>query len=251
MSSIKLYSTFILLILMIGCSSKGDDPANDVNPQGNDDNNNDNTEEVAPPLAAELIFPEDNTECNEGEIESDFRSIVTFEWTAAQRADSYTVKIINLENQQVLTVNTTDTEAPVSISRGTPYEWYVLSQTNGTNANAKSETWQFFNAGPGIESHSPFPAELLSPLDDSVLDYGTDRLYLEWEGNDLDNDLLVYEVYFDTDNEFDEPVAITEEQSYFFWDPSISAGMTYYWQIKTIDQDANTSTSAVYSFTLN
>jgi len=69
--------------LMLSCGGGSDDTTSEPEP-------------VMPPLATTLIFPENNTECNEGEIISDTESRVTFRWNASEFTDSYIVHLTNL-----------------------------------------------------------------------------------------------------------------------------------------------------------
>jgi len=48
---------------------------------------------IPDPSATSLIFPENNTECNEGVVVNDTQSTVTFRWENSQNTDSYEVNI--------------------------------------------------------------------------------------------------------------------------------------------------------------
>ncbi len=51
---------------------------------------------IDPPSAATLIFPVNNTECNEGIVISDTETDVLFQWEEAANASSYVLEITNL-----------------------------------------------------------------------------------------------------------------------------------------------------------
>ena len=242
MSIRRWFYLFAILTVLFGCNKNSDDVADAVI----DENIN-----LPKPLPVVLIFPEDNTECNEGEIESDTNSKVTFEWTISANTDNYEIQIRNLNTNQIITKVANTNSVTVSILRGTPFEWNVISKANNVASTAASAKWQFFNAGTGIENHAPFPASLTSPKNQEVVDSYTASLYLKWNSNDLDNDVLEFEVFFGTDEVFENPVAITSDKEYFFGSSSIVKGDVYYWKIKSIDSKGNSSMSQVFSFTAN
>ncbi|MEH6682536.1 MAG: hypothetical protein V7724_18490 [Sediminicola sp.] len=206
---------------------------------------------IPDPSPAFLVFPKDNTECNEGEIESDTTSIVTFEWNFAENTDSYEIRLINLSNYEVQIEQSTTNTLSLSILRGTPYEWYVISKANGTPKTVTSEAWQFYNAGPANESYTPFPATLIYPENGAVKKYSQDRLALKWEGLDLDNDIVEYEVYFGIEEAPVDLLIATSNTEHHFWSTNLTFGTTYYWRIKTIDLHGNSSMSQIFSCVVN
>lgn len=247
----KLTKTFILLfypVFIICCSSDN----GDSNPIKEETANPPEEQVLIPdPLAATLIFPVDNTECNEGEIENDTNSKVTFEWDLAENTDSYEIRIRNLNTYNTQTEQTTSNSISISILRGTPYEWYVISKAEGTTKTVTSEVWQFYNEGNGNESYAPFPATLTYPLNGAVIEYGDDRLELQWEGNDLDNDILEYEVFFGVEEVPSNSAVITSETKYYFWSSTFTLGTTFYWRVKTTDSQGNSSLSQTFSCVVN
>ena len=113
------------------------------------------------PAAASLIFPENNTECNEGVIRSATESTVNFRWEAAENADTYQVNLRDLNTNEVRTLNSTSTNLDITLLRGNPYAWSVVSRTNSNSETAESAVSQFYNAGLPITNFAPFPACLL------------------------------------------------------------------------------------------
>ena len=80
--SISLY----LIIIVSSCSSEQDDTAMTSEPA---------------PAAAALIFPENNTECNEGTVINETETDVLFQWQEATNASSYILQITNLNDNRI------------------------------------------------------------------------------------------------------------------------------------------------------
>ena len=199
---------------------------------------------VPAPSAATLVFPADNTECNEGEILSDTQSRVLFQWNASQNTDSYQVNLINLNTNSTALTNSTTNEAEITLLRGVPYEWFVVSRANGTNETATSAAWRFYNAGAGITNYAPFPAEAVSPGRGATISTAS-TVTLEWTGNDIDNDIVSYNLYFGT---ADPPALLETGITTTSFEVSVASGLTYYWQVETVDSAGNQTLSELFNF---
>lgn len=225
---------------LMACSNGGDDPGPDPDPD---------PDPVAAPSAATLVFPDNNSECNEGEILNDTQSQVLFQWNNSQNTDSYEVNLRDLSNNNTSrTVSNTNSVA-ITLKRGNPYEWFVVSRASGTNQTANSASWKFYNEGPGITNYAPFPAVAVSPpRGASITSSGT--VTLEWEGSDVDNDLEEYEVYFGTNPEADTLLGTLADNT-LETDVTTGQGIVYYWRILSRDSAGNTSFSEIFEFRVN
>lgn len=203
-------------------------------------------DEVAPPTAVTLIFPENNTECNEGEIISETETDVLFRWQEAINANDYILQIKNLNSGISRVIKTPSNEFLLRISRGTPYSWSVKSKVSGSNESAESEIWKFYNAGLAVESHPPFPAEVVSPQMGSSIDPG--NVTLRWETTDINNDISAYKVLLDTAN---PPLKEVANSSVNNLNITVHSGQVYYWKVITIDEAGNTSNSQIFQFKVN
>jgi hypothetical protein len=202
---------------------------------------------VTPPSAATLIFPDNNSECNEGTILNDNQSDVTFRWTEAENADTYELHLRNLSNLTNTITNAQINNAQIRLLRGTPYEWFVVAKANGTIATATSPTWKFYNQGPGVENYAPFPAEAVSPARGATVT-ATGTITLEWTGSDVDNDLVSYDVLFGTDDQALVAIGTTELTTI---DTAITGNTVYYWRIISHDSQGNTSQSEIFEFKIS
>ena len=238
----KLTIMFCTLLLIGACSSSGGDDTPPPPTGGGDDD----PVVIPDPTAATLIFPEDNTECNEGEPMSDIESTVTFQWNASQNTDSYLVTTTNLNTGDSFNTVANTNQAPITILRGTPYEWFVTSRANGTNVTAQSNPFRFYNEGPGIENYAPFPAKAVSPTRGTTFPINTTSVTLEWTASDVDNDIIAYEVLLGLD-ESENLISLgtTAENTY---NVDVSAGNVYVWLIQTRDSQGNTSNSEEFLF---
>lgn len=229
--------TLLTSILLISCGGGSDSepPIDPVVPV------------VLDPSAATLIFPDDNTECNEGIINAndESKSTVNFQWSTSENTDSYEIKIKNLDTGSVTTAISSINQTDVLINRGTPYEWYVISLANGASSTATSDTWTFYNQGPGIENYAPFPAVAINPQRGATISNTNTTVTLEWSTSDVDDDIISYEVLFDNIDAPTTSLGTTIEPNI---EATIMTGNTYYWKVITTDSFGNTSSSELFEF---
>ena len=83
----KIYFLSGLIVLFTSCTSNPTDPTPEE-------------EIINDPVAAILVFPEDNTECNEGTIINDTQSKVVFRWNTSEHTDAYEVVLTKTETDE-------------------------------------------------------------------------------------------------------------------------------------------------------
>lgn len=216
------------LLLLLGCGGGDDGPP--PSPEG-----------------AILVFPEKDSECTTGVSVSETMSQVTFEWQPAKNTERYTVTVINLNTNTPQAISTINTSASLSIEKGAPFSWSVVSSNSESDDTATSESWLFYNAGSQT-TYAPFPAQIQFPIAGSTVQAnGTGQVELSWVGADVEEDIVSYEVYF---SEVNPPenllVSITPDTSQTLVD--VTSGSTYYWRVVTIDSEGNSSDSGVFDF---
>ena len=197
------------------------------------------------PTKVNLLFRGENSECNEGTIISDTESSVLFEWSEALHTDEYELNLTNLISGNQTIHTTPDLTILITINRATPFEWYVVSKSDSVDSTAQSDTWRFYNTAEGITSHIPFPAEIVSPTMAETINTAASVIALEWNGNDLDNDIAGYDVYFGTT---DNPDILGSDLQTNTINAPISPNTVYYWKVITKDEQGNSSDSGVYQF---
>jgi hypothetical protein len=221
----------MIILTLFGCSSGGGDDT------GFD------PDTILPPEVAILITPEKDEECNQGNIVSDTQSMVSFQWNASANTVSYTHILKNLDTDVESEENTTSTSITLTIARNVPYSWKVISKSNKTTSTATSETWKFYNAGEGVDNYAPFPADLVAPTMGSKV---PSPVTLSWNGSDIDDDIVSYDVYIDTAN---PPTTLLENTTNSsIYNISLNADTVYYWRVITIDQRGSNSQSPVFEF---
>lgn len=199
------------------------------------------------PVGAELVFPEENSECTTGTNVNETLSQVTFRWQASNNTESYTLSVVNLDTNVPQTISTAATSASLSIAKGTPFSWSVTSRSTRSDQVAVSETWLFYNAGSET-TYPPFPAQLVSPVSGSTVQKDlANEVVLEWQGADVDNDITSFEVFF---SEANPPVTSmgTTNATTMEFAVGVESETVYYWKVITTDQEGNTSDSGVFEF---
>ena len=208
------------------------------------------TPPASAPVQAILVAPASNAPCTEGQVVSATVSTVQFSWNAAAHTESYEVYVKNLLTNTTSTHSTTATQLSVSLNRGTPYSWYVVSKSGKIATTAQSNTWKFYNAGEGTVSYAPYPADQLVPLTGTSVTAVNGKISLSWVGEDADNDITAYDVYLGTaaTNMLKIKEGVTTSVAN---DIAVSSGSTYYWKVNTKDSKGNTSSTEVHNFKVN
>lgn len=230
----KIVYIFCLIFLVISCSNPStiDPDPNSLDPE---------EPSQIDRLTVNLQFPHKDGLCNIGADITPTTSTVFFEWEASEIADKYKIFVTNLVNGETIEEETTDDKIGILLDRATPYSWYVESERGSTIA--ESETWKFYNAGPGVQTYAPFPAVLNAPQ--MAASVNAPSVTLQWGGSDVDNDIEAYDVYFGTNN---NPDIFASEVINNQIDVSVSSGTIYYWKIVTKDSVGNTSDSEIFQF---
>ena len=226
----------LTLILLFNCSSGGDDGGSTVTPP---------PPTPDPPTAATLTFPDDNEECTTGTDVNANQSSVTFTWQVSQNTDSYDLVLKNLATSTSLTHSSSTNQIEITLLKGTPYSWYVISKSNSVTQSAQSATWKFYNAGDPIQSFAPFPADLVVPLMGANLT-GVSTVTLEWSGSDIDNDIVSYDIFIDTVSPPTTQLGTSQSQTTI--EATVTAGNAYYWRVITTDSEGNNSESEIFEF---
>jgi len=222
----KIIYILSAITLFIGCS-KDESPKN--------------------PTEAVLVFPDNNQECNQGVDVNINQSSVTFTWDASTNTDSYDVVLKNLDTGTTTTHNSITNQLAITLNKATPYSWSVISKSTSSTETAQSDTWKFYNAGDPVTSYTPFPAELVSPAMGANIT-GVTSQTLSWQGSDIDNDIVSYDVYFGT---VTPPTNLQNSTAASALDVTVASGNTYFWRIVTRDGEGNTSQSEIFEFRVN
>lgn len=225
----------VVCILLFSCSS--DNGGDDIPPN----NNPQNDENVAPTVPT-LVSPIDDLLCVDNEL--------LFDWNSSSdsNGDSITYELQVSEDINFTTINFTITKNTTShtftLEKGLAYYWRVRAIDSEDATSSFSTVYSLYTEGEGISNHLPFLPELISPVLDSS-NSGTE-ITLEWNGSDVDNDALTYDVYFGLENP--PVISIAENISETNIITSVSPTNTYYWRVVVSDDKGGRTEGRIWSF---
>ena len=181
-----------------------------------------------------LIFPDNNLICTEGEDVGNDEVSINFMWNASENATSYSLEITNLDTEEVTNSSVTAPEKIITLPRDAQFSWKVTAVLD--DKNRESEQWNFYSEGIAEENFAPFPANI------TAIDKTDGFVEISWKGSDLDNDITKYDLYFGSNSEnLDFIVSKTNDDSTS--SQPITYGLSYYIQVITTDDRGNSSSS--------
>ncbi|MBM1105434.1 hypothetical protein JQC67_04690 [Aurantibacter crassamenti] len=183
--------------------------------------------------AAELLFPIDKELCLAGTLLESNKINIPFSWSAVDGAIDYRViaKASGSEDEIVLKV--TDTKASLDLEAGTMYTWQVFS--NNGKEESKSDTRSFYSQGALVNNYAPFPAII------TVTDRGNGNVDIAWQGKDLDDETLTYNVFISNENPPSTYLENTENTEVLNF--TVTSGMQYYIVVESKDILGNSTAS--------
>lgn len=202
---------------------------------------------VADPVKAVLTLPLQNQVCTSGTVISASQSSITFSWNKSDNADKYSLTVTNLLTAESSTQETQNLTISKSIARNTPFSWYVTSIASKTGKSVQSDTWKFYNSGPGVITYAPYPAEIISPAYAEQVTTAT--VDFTWKGSSPTAGAnLTYDVYFGADKSSLSLLRAGLTDA-FIKGFAVKSNYTFYWKVITKDQAGNTSDSGLQQFT--
>ena len=217
------YSTlFSILITLVGCK----DP-------------------IPAPDAAILVAPEDNVSCLYVPLNTATANVL-FSWQQALNTDDYVLKVRSEATGIETTTPTENTSLRLTLDRGEVYGWKVVSRSEASAEETESNTRYFFLEAQQQLAHLPFPAKLVSPEEEEVVELNNGNVEFSWEGADLDSDISSYNILLGGTETSLETIASGLTQSSYSY--AVEMGNQYYWQVETIDREGNRSSSLISYF---
>ena len=217
------YSTlFSILITLVGCK----DP-------------------IPAPDAAILVAPEDNVSCLYVPLNTATANVL-FSWQQALNTDDYVLKVRSEATGIETTTPTENTSLRLTLDRGEVYGWKVVSRSEASAEETESNTRYFFLEAQQQLAHLPFPAKLVSPEEEEVVELNNGNVEFSWEGADLDSDISSYNILLGSTETSLETIASGLTQSSYSY--AVEMGNQYYWQVETIDREGNRSSSLISYF---
>lgn len=224
---------YILLLCAIIWSCGGDNDGNEI-PIPNPVNK--------APSVPLLIFPSNNLLCIE--------NVLNFNWNSSIDPDgdslSYQFQVAkdNSFTQIVYSISSYNTEQTVSLNKGFSYYWRVKSIDSKNLASSFSTVFSFYTDGVGEINHLPFSPNLVTPELNSVKT-GTTTI-LEWTANDVDNDQLLFDVFFGTT--YPPSLKIAENQESNTINVTIELLKNYYWKVIVKDNNGGEAIGQIWNF---
>ncbi len=243
MRRIKYCFSIVCFVMLFACEKA----TNETTEQEIEAEEETSEEDVSSPEGAVLLFPEQDSECNEGIIVNDTESTVTFRWEVSKNTDTYQIVIESIHDKTISFVESDRNMAEITIDRAKAFQWHVISKSEVSEETAQSEIWKFYNAGEGISNHVPFPADAIYPESETEVTASNSKITLQWSASDVDNDIVNYEIFIDTQNDPRESLGIISDTSI---EVEVDSGTIYYWKVWTNDENGNRSRSTVFNFTV-
>jgi hypothetical protein len=192
-----------------------------------------------------LVAPTNNTLC--------ISNSVTFQWNNSIDPENnpITYQLQVAKDQQfsqiVETSEVTTNSKAITLEKGTAYYWRVKATDDQGLTNGYSSVFTFYTSGDAVANFLPFAPEIIGPLFDVLLNSGTTKL--EWKATDLDNDKLVYDVYFGTDNP--PTLKVSENKEAQTLDVATLPSQVYYWKVVVKDNKGGETIGQISKFKTN
>lgn len=200
---------------------------------------------IPDPEQTVLILPEDNTSCLYVSQSSSTAS-VDFSWQEAQFTDEYIIVVKNITTEEETTSRTLNTSIRLTLTRGVPYQWKVITVSDLSSVETSSRSFSFYLEGQQQRNYLPFPARLLSPQLDEVVSLSNGQYNFSWQGEDLDNDLSYYTLLIGTSADVLNEIATDITASSI--SVALNSGEVYFWQVISYDQNGNSTKSLTTRF---
>lgn len=186
-----------------------------------------------------LVFPEKDQLCLDANL--------TFNWSDATDALSYQIQIstnrafTEIVEDQIIDISSLS----LVMAGGQDYYWRVLSIDADNVKSAYSPDQAFYVKGEATSNYIPFNPSLTYPEQDSEVAHA--NVNLQWEGSDLDNDFLRYDIYLGT---VQNPELFMSDLTTNTLEVSLELNQTYHWQVHVFDGTSK-SIGEIWSFRTN
>jgi hypothetical protein len=228
---------YVLLMggLVFSCSGGGDD-TDDPDPD---------PVNTAPTIPSQ-VYPLSNTLCIDNNVE--------FKWNAATDAEgnsiSYNIEVSENSSFSPISHSTvsSSTSTTISLNKGKSYYWRIKAKDNKSAESEYSSVSHFLTEGEGVSNHLPFAPVLVAP-DLNAEIAGTSTI-LSWTASDVDNDVLTFDVYLDSNS--DSTTKVAENQTITTYEASgLTAATTYYFKVVVKDDKGGVTIGQIWSFSTN
>ena len=204
------------------------------------------------PGSFNLEYPENEQACLDGSILNDLQSRVNLRWSSSKNSSKYQISIKNLNDNSNLMFESNSNSQEVILKHGEPYAWKVTAEVPESSSSLTSKEWRFYLAGLGEVNYAPFPPELISPRPSAKVNLNSnDQVLLNWSCTDPDSDIKGYKVYLDSTDGSKLIASFDETKNEVLIAVGATAETNYFWKVIAYDNQGNTASSGVYSFSTN
>jgi hypothetical protein len=177
-------NTLLLLMLITGLSSC--EKSKDVDTVVE-------KEPINTPGMAQGTLPENGEPCAdvEGVSGEPLKVSVLFQWTSAEFADNYDLRVFESQNE-VYNETLTSLETTVELDRGKSYSWSITAKND--DGETVGSTFSFTTPGEPIGNYVPYAAVITVEFNAMTSEMG-----VSWIGSDEDGDTLTYDVLIKED----------------------------------------------------
>ncbi len=204
------------------------------------------------PGSFNLEYPENEQACLDGSILNDLQSRVNLRWSSSKNSSKYQISIKNLNDNSNLMFESNSNSQEVILKHGEPYAWKVTAEVPESSSSLTSKEWRFYLAGLGEVNYAPFPPELISPRPSAKVNLNSnDQVLLNWSCTDPDSDIKGYKVYLDSTDGSNLIASFDETKNQVLIAVGATAETNYFWKVIAYDNQGNTASSGVYSFSTN
>ena len=204
------------------------------------------------PGSFNLEYPENEQACLDGSILNDLQSRVNLRWSSSKNSSKYQISIKNLNDNSNLMFESNSNSQEVILKHGEPYAWKVTAEVPESSSSLTSKEWCFYLAGLGEVNYAPFPPELISPRPSAKVNLNSnDQVLLNWSCTDPDSDIKGYKVYLDSTDGSNLIASFDETKNQVLIAVGATAETNYFWKVIAYDNQGNTASSGVYSFSTN
>lgn len=187
------------------------------------------------------IFPTNGLLCSDNPLKFSWNSSTDKEGDAI----SYEIELAEDTAFEKIIEHTivSETEITLTLEKGVQRNWRIRAKNNKGEYSGYSSSWNFYTEGEGIVNYLPFSPTLINPKSFSKVE--DNMVLLEWVSRDVDEDLLLYDIYF---GEITPPELVQENIEDSTYAVSINPDKTYYWKIVVKDGNGGESIGDIWVF---
>nr|WP_299382872.1 hypothetical protein [Allomuricauda sp.] len=221
---------FSVIMFNSSCSKGDDEPGGGPGPDNE-----------VPVKAAKLEFPTNDLVCTNFNLEfrwSDSNTGTITQEIEVSKDNGFSTPVF----QEAVSGNT----KVYTLERNTTYYWRIITKRSGSEQRATSEVWKFVTEPEATTNSVPYQPTVVSPANEATVVGATADL--TWTGEDPDNDVLTYDIYFGTSN---PPALLASGISETNRTVDLQGAGTYYWRIVVRDDKQSAAVGPVWNFKID